>query len=217
VIAVVALLLPLRDFSSSDSSSAVRRALPLLSFTFVSMLIGMGINVTMGANYFGTFDREGFATLAASPVDRRHILLSANLITLLYVLVQDSIVLVVVAALTRSWAIVPLALFLGVCLEVGHLPTCNLASILAPYRIQLKFSSGRRHGNVWGLLAWLVSAPPTLLMIVVPYLFWRRGLVLTLPLAAMYAGVLYGLTLGPLARLLQRREHRILEAVGAQE
>jgi hypothetical protein len=217
VIAVVALLLPLRDLNSDDVSPVVRRALPLVSFAFVSMLIGMGINIAMAANYFGTFDREGFATLVASPVDRRYTLLSANLATLLYALAQDSVVLIVIAALTRSWRILPLALFLGVCLQIGHLPPCNLASILAPYRTQLKFTSGRRHGNLWGMVAWFVSAPPVLLLIIAPYLFWRRGLVLTLPLAALYTGTLYVLTLGPLARLLRRREHRILEAVVAQE
>jgi hypothetical protein len=218
VIAVLALLLPLRDASSSNLSPMIRRALPLLAFVFVSMLTGMGINMSMTANYFGTFDREGFATLAASPVDRRYVLLSANLVTVIYVLAQESIVLLVIAALTQSWSVIPLALYLGLCVQIGHLPPCNLASILAPYRAQLKFTTGgRRHGNLWGMLAWLVSAPPVVLMVVVPFLFWRPGLVLTLPLAAVYAGALYGFTLGSLARLLGRREYRILDAVVAQE
>ena len=54
-------------------------------------------------------------------------------------------------------------------------------------------------------------------MIVLSYIFWRPGLILTLPLGVVYSLGLYVLTLKPLARLLQRREHAILEAVTAEE
>ena len=96
-------------------------------------------------------------------------------------------------------------------------PAYNLAAIVGPYRAQLKFSAGRQRGNLWGLLAWLVSAPPVLALIVLPYVFWKPGLALTLPLGAVYSLGLYALTLKPLARLLQRREYTILEAVTAEE
>jgi hypothetical protein len=176
-------------------------------------MIGMGTNMVMAANYFGTFDREGFAAIAASSIDRRCVLVSANLAVLLYVLAQNLILLVVIAAWTRSWNVVPLGVFLGVCLQVGALPACGLAAILVPYRTQLKFTTGRRRGNIWGFLTWLISAPPVLAMIVLPFVFWRSGLILTLPLCGVYCGVLYVLTLRPLARLLQRRESDILAAV----
>ena len=58
---------------------------------------------------------------------------------------------------------------------------------------------------------------PVLAMVMLPYVFWRPGLVLAIPLAAVYSGVLYGVTLKPLSRLLQRREHSIWAAVTAQE
>ena len=61
--------------------------------------------------------------------------------------------------------------------------------------------------------AWSVSAVPVLALTVLPYLYWRPGLWLTLPLGAVYSVGLYVLTLGPLARLLQIREHEILKAV----
>ena len=70
---------------------------------------------------------------------------------------------------------------------------------------------------MWGMLAWLVSAPPVLLLIVVPYVLWRPALFLTLPLGLVYSVGLYALTLRPLARMLQPREHAILKAVTTQE
>jgi hypothetical protein len=54
-----------------------------------------------------------------------------------------------------------------------------------------------------------------LAMIVLPYLFWRPGWAITLPLAALYSGFLYAVTLRPLSRLLMRREHAVVEAVSA--
>jgi len=52
---------------------------------------------------------------------------------------------------------------------------------------------------------------------VLPYIFWKPGLAITLPLGAVYSLGLYALTLQPLARLLQRREYAILEAITAEE
>ena len=50
-----------------------------------------------------------------------------------------------------------------------------------------------------------------------PYVFWRPGLVLAIPVAAIYGIAIYGFTLKPLSRLLQRREHSIWSSVTAQE
>ena len=67
------------------------------------------------------------------------------------------------------------------------------------------------------MLAWFVSSVPVLALTALPYLFWRPGLALTLPLSALYSVGLYALTLKPLARLLQQREYAILEAITVQE
>jgi hypothetical protein len=98
---------------------------------------------------------------------------------------------------------------------VGIFPLCSLAAVLVPYRSQLKFTGGQRRGNLWGMAAWAISAVPVLAMIVLPYLFWRPGWAITLPLAVLYSGSLYATTLRPLSRLLMRREHAVAEAVSA--
>jgi hypothetical protein len=106
---------------------------------------------------------------------------------------------------------------LAVCLQIGGSPAYNLAAILGPFRAQLQFSGGRRRGNLWGMLAWIVSAAPVLALTVLPFLYWRPGLPLTLPLGLLYSAGLYVCTLGPLARLLQVREYEVLKAVTHQE
>jgi hypothetical protein len=216
VMMALAISFPLRGFFRETRPPEMQRAVPLVAFSFAAAMIGMGTNMVMTANTFGTFDREGFAVLALSSVDRRYVLLSANLVVLVYAMAQDLVLLVVIVALTRSWALLPVGLYLGLCLQIGSIPVCSLAAILAPYRTQLKFSRRRQSGSLWGMLAWLVSAPPVLATILLPYIFWRPGLALMLPLAGIYSGMLYALTLGPLSRLLRRREHAILSAVTAQ-
>jgi hypothetical protein len=56
-----------------------------------------------------------------------------------------------------------------------------------------------------------------LAIVLLPYVFWQLGLVVAVPLALAYSGGLYGFTLKPLSRLLQRREHSIWSAVTEQE
>jgi hypothetical protein len=177
----------------------------------------MAVNMAMTANYFGTIDREGFAMLALSALDRRQVILSANLAVLMYTSALWLAFSLGIAALTRHWVSFPLILYLGLCLQIGGSPAYTLAAIIGPYRTQLKFSRSRRQGNLWGMLAWFVSAPPVLAVIVLPCIFWRPGLILTLPLGALYSVGVYVLTLKPLARLLQRREYDILLAVTTQE
>lgn len=184
---------------------------------FVITMVSMVINLSMTANYFGAIDREGFAMLALSAADRRLAILSANLTVLLYTSLQYLVLLFGIALLTSFWAVLPLGLYLGLCLQIGGAPAYNLAAIIGPYRAHLKFSGGRQRGNLWGLLAWLISAPPVLALIVLPYIFWKPGLVIAMPLGAMYSLGLYLLTLKPLATLLQGREHTILEAVTTEE
>jgi ABC-2 type transport system permease protein len=208
----------LRGFGENDVSLAVQRVIPILIGAFVLVMTGMAINMGLTANYFGAIDREGFATLALSATNRRYMLLSANLAALLYAGLQFTVISLVIAILTGLWAMLPLGVCLGLCLQIGSTPAYNLAAIIGPYRTQLKFSRGtRQRGNAWGMLAWIVSAPPVLALIVLPYILWKPALVITIPLAITYSVGLYALTLKPLAKLLQRREHAILEAVTAQE
>jgi hypothetical protein len=219
LVMVVAMAFPLRSMGqSSDTPSLLSEAMPMLTGAFILTMTGMAINMGLTANYFGAIDREGFATLALSAANRGYVLLAANLATLLYASLHVSAISLVIAILTGSWAILPLGICLGLCLQIGSTPAYNLAAIIGPYRAQLKFSRGtRQRGNAWGMLAWVVSAPPVLALIVLPYIFWKPALVLTLPAAVVYSLGLYVLTLKPLGSLLQRREHAILEAVTAQE
>ena len=217
LVMAVSMTFPLRGIAQSRASSTVREALPLLAGGLAVTMVGMVINMAMTANYFGTIDRDGFAVLAHSPLDRRYAILSANLAVLLYASAMWFVLSLGVALLTRSWQVFPMLLYMGTCLQIGGTPAYNLAAIIGPYRTQLKFSRSRRQGNFWGMLAWAVSAPPVLAFIVLPYVFWRPGLFLTLPLGAAYSIGLYALTLKPLARLLQRREYEILRAVTAEE
>ena len=218
LIMIVAMVFPLRSMAGeSDIPSWVREALPLLSAAFILTLTSMTINLGLTANYWGTIDREGFATLALSAIDRRQTLLSANLAVLLYAGVQFLLLCLGIAILTGQWVVLPLGVYLGLCLQVGGAPAYNLAAILGPFRTQLKYSGGRQRGNLWGMLAWAVSAPPVLALIVLPYLFWQPGLIITLPLGVLYSAALYGFTLKPLAGLLMRRESAVLEAITAED
>ena len=223
LIMVVAMAFPMRSLAQEgeqgdgDLSPAVRAAMPLIAAGFIITMSSMAVNMGLTANYFGTIDREGFATLALSPSDRRYLILSANLAVLLYTGLQVFVTTLGIALLSGSWVVLPLGMYLGLCLQIGGAPAYNLAAIIGPYRTQLKFRGGRQRGNLWGMLAWLISATPVLALIALPYVLWKPGLVLTLPLGAIYCLGLYTLTLKPLATLLQRREYTILLAVTAEE
>jgi hypothetical protein len=216
---VVMIFLFMRSTSRSgeDMPAGVSAAMPVAVVAFAISIVSMTTNLSFAANYFGAVDRRGFATLATSPVDRRYIILSANLIVLLLIGLQTLIVCLVVALATQSWAVLPIGLYLGLCLQIGGFPAYNLASIIGPFRAQLQFGSRQQQGNLWGMLAWLIATPPVLLLIVLPYFFWKSGLIVTLPLALVYSLGLYTVTLKPLAQLLQRRERPILDAVANEE
>jgi hypothetical protein len=209
LVSMAAVAVPLLDRSSAKSL----RAVPLIAGAFVISLTSMIVNLGLSANYFGTVDREGFATLAASPLDRRLVILSANLTALLFVGAVHLLLATTIAALTRNWLLLPLGMYLSLCMQIGAAPAYTLAAIIGPYRAQLRFSGGRQRGNMWGVLAWLLSAAPLLALLLLPYLFWRPGLAFALPLGPAYSLGLYLSTLKPLARLLRNQEHRILQAV----
>ncbi|MCP4540781.1 MAG: hypothetical protein GY832_26895, partial [Chloroflexi bacterium] len=214
---LVAIMLPMQRSVQADTPSAIREIAPLATGAFIIAMVSMAINMGLTANYFGAMDREGFATLAISPLDRRYTILSANLAILLYAGMQILVISLAIALTSGYWPALPLGLYLGLCLQISGSPAYNLAAIIGPYRTQLKFTRGRQRGNLWGIITWLISAPPILAMVVLPYIFWKPALVFTLPLGVAYSLGLYTLTLKPLARLLQRREHIVLQAVIAEE
>ncbi len=217
LIMTVAMVLPMRNIGQSDAPSVVRGALPILIGASAITMASMAINMGLASNYFGVIDREGFTTLALSPTDRRYTLLSANLAALLYTSVQVLVISLAFSILGGRWEILPLGVYLGVCLQIGGLPAYTLAAIAGPYRTQLKFTRGtHQRGNLWGILAWVISAP-LVLTTLLPYVIWKPLLMITLPLGIAFVLGIYALTLKPLARLLQRREHAILEAITTQE
>jgi ABC-2 type transport system permease protein len=178
------------------------------------------------ANQFG-FDRDGFRALILSPVERNLILLGKNLACLpvgagfgLTLLVLISVKLrlspfVFLAGLLQLAALLLLAALIG-----------NVISILAPYRIQ----AGTMKPTKMPAMAMLVMMACHMLFPIamspafVPPLaqfLWRRAgwpnavpvnLILSATLMAFMAFA-YWQTLGPLGRLLQRRETRILGVV----
>lgn len=219
VMAVVMIFLFLRSISRSGDGmpAGAGAVIPVAIVAFAISMLSMTTNLSFAANYFGAVDRKGFGTLATSPIDRRYILLSANLVVLLFISLQTLIISLVVALTTQSWFILPLGFYLGLCLQIGSFPAYNLAAIIGPFRAQLQLGSKQRQGNLWGMLAWLIATPPVLGLVILPYFFWKQGLSITLPLGLVYSLGIYGITLKPLARLLQRRERPILDAVSAEE
>ena len=79
--------------------------------------------------------------------------------------------------------------------------------------MELKYGMQNRQGNIWSFLAWILGTPPVALLILLPYFLWKPALWITIPLSALYSVGLYWLTLKPLAKLLQNRQHIVLERV----
>ena len=181
------------------------------------------------ASQFG-FDRDGFRALVLSPADRRLILLGKNLANL-PVGATFGVILVV---LTSVWLHLPWLDFgaaliqLATLLLIGGL-VGNLLSILVPYRIQ----AGSLKPTKMPGLAMLVMVlcqmllPVAMAPVFAPplaELLWRQaggpsGVPVNFLLSVLLAGLAalaYWQTLGPLGRLLQRREIQILGAVTAE-
>lgn len=215
---VIMMFLSIRNIAqASRTSDGALAATPVIVCVVVVAMVNMTSNLTFAANYYGVVDRKGFAILATSPIDRRYIILSANSVVLLFMSLQTLCISLGVALATQTWTMLPLGIYLGLCLQIGSFPAYNLAAIIGPYRAQFQFGAKQRQGNLWGLLAWLVTTPPVVALAILPYFFWKPGLILTLPLGLVYSLGLYGITLTPLARLLQRRERPILDAVANEE
>lgn len=191
--------------------SPLRAAIPLVAGALVLVSANLGTS-TLAADYLGTIDREGLASLLLTPVDRRLVLLSSTAVTLLLGMAQSLVLLVAVAIFTGSWIVLPWGLYFALCLHFGTMPLYHLSSILAPYRAPLQ-AWGGKGGNMGVFIAWTVGTPPIVALFVLPALLWPPAQIVTLPLAAVYAFGLYALTLKPIATLMDRRTHQILEAI----
>jgi hypothetical protein len=182
------------------------------------------------ANQFG-YDRDGFRTFVLSPVDRRWILLGKNLATAVVGGGFGFALLLAVAV----WLTLPLldmaaaVLQLATVLALGSLGG-NLLSILMPFRIE---PGSMRPTKMPALARVLLVVSQLLLPLVMLPAFlppalqfvWRRlafpemvpvNLVASIVVAAL-AGVVYWRALGPLGRLLYRREGAILQAVTVEQ
>jgi hypothetical protein len=191
-----------------------------------SIVFSMFMLVRFFVNQFG-FDRDGFRALILSPADRRLILFGKNLaglpasallgillLTLTSVRLQLSL-LDVIATLFQLAALLLIAGLGG-----------NLLSILVPYRIQPGSMKPTKMPGLAMLMMFLCQLlfPAVMAPVFVPPLaglLWRLAgwpavmpvnLILSILLAAL-AAVAYRQTLGPLGRLLQRRETKILGVV----
>jgi ABC-2 type transport system permease protein len=178
------------------------------------------------ANQFG-LDRDGFRSLSLSPADRRLILLGKNLASLPVGATFGAILLTLSSVwLHLPWLVFTAALFqLAALLLLAGLAG-NVLSILVPYRIQPGSMKPTKMPGLAMLVMILCQmlfpvamapafAPP------LAELLWRLAgwpgvvpvnLILSVLLAAL-AAVAYWQTLGPLGRLLQRRETKILGVV----
>jgi ABC-type multidrug transport system permease subunit len=191
-----------------------------------SIVFSMFMLVRFFVNQFG-FDRDGFRALILSPTDRRLILLGKNLAglpasalfgILLLTLTSVRLQLPLLDVIATLFQLVTLLLIAG----LGG----NLLSILVPYRIQPGSMKPTKMPGLAMLVMILCQMlfPVAMAPAFVPPLaglLWRLAgwpdvvpvnLILSFLLAALVAFA-YWQTLGPLGRLLQRRETKILGVV----
>jgi len=178
------------------------------------------------ANQFG-LDRDGFRALVLSPADRRLILIGKNLAYLPASAISAMALLIVVAVWLHLSPIVFLATVVQLIagLLVAGLGG-NLLSILVPYRIQAGSMKPTKMPGLSMLL--LVGCQLTFPLATSPVfvpplagLLWERvggppAMLVNLMGSLALAGVMafaYWKTLGPLGRLLHRRETKILSVV----
>ena len=190
------------------------------------VVFSMFLMIGFAANQFG-FDRDGFRAVVLAPIDRWQVLLGKNLAALPPAAASTIVLLIVLAVWIGLPVLVVIASFLqlavGLCLTMM---AGNVMSILVPYRIQ----PGSMKPTKMPALAMVVmivsqmSLPaaltPTFLPPLAGYLSGRYGgpdpslvnFLLSVVLAAAMASI-YWWSLGPLGRLLQRRETMILATV----
>jgi hypothetical protein len=178
------------------------------------------------SNQFG-FDRDGFRALVLSPAERRLILLGKNLASLpvgaafgvfLLLLIEVRFLLSPLVFLAALFQLAALLLLAGIA--------GNILSILVPYRIAqgtMKPTKMPGMAMLVMVVCHLLFPLATIPAFVPPLaeLLWRMGggpsavpvnLILSVLLAALMV-LAYWQALGPLGRLLQRRETGILGIV----
>jgi len=179
-------------------------------------------------NQFG-LDRDGFRVLVLSPMDRRLLLVGKNLACVPLAAGFGLLLLAgVVLFLPLGFADWVAALFQLVTLILFAGLAGNLLSILAPYRIQpgsLRMSKMPLQMKLLTValqLAYPLATAPVLLLPWAGLAWQTAGLEGALPvnlalsvLLCVTTALVYRGTLGPLGRLLQKRETVILRAVTA--
>lgn len=180
-------------------------------------------------NQFG-FDRDGFRALILSPVERRLVLLGKNLAAAPVGLLLGGILLAITSARLHLPPLGILAtLFQLFSVLLMGLVIGNLFSIIAPYRIQ---PGSMKPTKMPGLASLLLIACHFLFpLAMVPVfigplveLFWHRlELPDFVPVNLIFStgylvvmGLVYWSTLGPLGRLLYRRETKILAIIAVE-
>ena len=192
------------------------------------VVFSMFLMIGFVGNQFG-FDRDGFRALVLSPAERWQILLGKNLAVFPAAAASAVILVVVITVWLRLSPLVFLASLLQLAVGVlGASIAGNLMSILVPYRIQPGSMKPTKMPGLAMLLLVVsqLSLPlaltPAFLPPLAGYVLERVGvaradvinLLLSLVLAAATAFV-YWRSLGPIGRLLQRRETKILQTVSA--
>jgi ABC-2 type transport system permease protein len=180
-------------------------------------------------NQFG-FDRDGFRSLMLSSADRRFILLGKNLACLPIAVGPGVFLLGLICVPLRLPPLTVFATFLQlitVCLMMSM--TGNLISILAPQHIAPGTLRPTKPKIQIVLLMvvlqlfFMAAMAPIFLPAVSEWLWRRGGLPGVVPVNFIFSAALLGVmvlvywqTLGPLGRLLQRREIKILQSVTAE-
>lgn len=179
------------------------------------------------ANHFG-FDRGGFRAFVLAPIQRRHLLLGKNLANLPLVAAIPTVVAIAAALwLNLRWDAALMIPFQFLTMLLLAVMLGNLLSILVPYRVQQGSMKPTKMPAKAMLLMFLTHLmfPMVMAPAFIPsvaQLLWDLGKLPPVPiglfLALLCAGAAaagYWFTLRPLGRLLQKREHNILEALAA--
>lgn len=195
----------------------------LLLGTIAMMLFG---SFSLCANMFG-IEGNAVSTLFLFPTPRRVVLAGKNAALYLALMVVYVPALVILAALSRQWSQLPLALLgtatvLALALAVG-----NFLSIYAPYRLPTRRKNPLASASYGpgclgfilvfvGYVAVAVLAIPMAAALGLPMmlhapLWYAVGA----PAAAAYAWWMYRMLLDAAAARLLTREPEIIEAVGA--
>jgi len=194
-----------------------------------AMVFSIFLLVQFFANQFG-YDRDGFRALVLSPTDRRLILLGKNLANLPVGGVSSVLLLVLVALRIKLTLVIALAaLFQLVAMLLLAVLGGNLLSILVPYRMQMgsmkpsKVPATTMLMMVACQLLFPLVMAPVFLPPLVELLCRLAGLPAAVPVNLLLSMALaalmvfgYWQALGPLGRLLQRRETKILNTVSME-